>query len=297
MINIFKNLKTATSFTSKDISVILEAIETGKFTNNDIVIHTGAKLASAEDKYSPTIFIDGVNKYNFMKLNKVMSWCPNGSFKDNHRKTGNLESLSGYVYFDIDSVDAEATRLRVSRLPFVYAAWKSLSGTGIGFLVKADWTVENFKSNYTCLSKFFSTLYGLELDKTSDFTRTNVFSYDPDIYINTQAESIKDFVLEPFKEDNSKTKTRNENVFYENDSNSKVIIAIRTALKSKGRFEPGNRHHFLTSFIGTAMTIGIPYDEVVEEFESYLIDQGDLDLFDIMYFDKMWEYFQTNYNY
>lgn len=299
-LNVFKNLKTSTSFVSVDISLILEAIETGKFINDNKVIHTGAKLASAEDKYSDKLFIDGVNKYNYMKLNKVMSWTPNASFNDSHRRTDKLKELSGFIYCDIDGVEPNEAKAIVSQLSFVYAAWKSLSGTGIGFLIKAGHlTADNFKTQYQALSSYFEASYEIKLDKTSDFTRTNVFSYDPDIYINAEATNI-DSTLLYYYTTLPKVYVERTNTFdfYSNGySDSKVNIAINKALKSKGRFILGNRHHFLTSLIGTAMVIGIPYETLVEEFENYLIEEGDFDLFDIMYFDNMWDYFVDNYGY
>lgn len=296
-LNVFKNLKTSTSFVSVDISMILEAIETGKFTHNNHVIHTGAKEASVEDKYDDEVYIDGVNRYNYLKLNMVKSYTPNASFHDNHRKTSKVNKLSGLVYCDIDNVDPVEAKRVVSKLRFVYAAWSSLSGTGIGFLVKASHlTPENFKQQYQALSSYFNKIHRIELDKTSDITRTNVFSYDPEIYINQNATDIEPELLSNFIEV-PKTYTRNSTVFDDDiEASKKVKIAIKYALKSKGEFLPGNRHFFLTSLIGTAIRMELEYDELLEGFESYLQDIGDLDLLDLEHFDKTYNYFVENYS-
>lgn len=309
--NVFKNLTVSTSFTSTTLETVLEAIKTGELnltSGYNRSVATGALNASKEDKYSTEDYLGGKNKYNYLKVNSVMTWCPNASFNNNHRKTSNLKELTGYVYCDIDGIDPKEAKQLVSTLPFVYAAWASLSGTGIGFLVKANWGVDNFKSNYAALSKYFLDTHNIELDKTSDFTRTNVFSYDPNIYINSKASNIDSETLSPFMvvrtnpyikkastaklEANTDLQELIESLEIEIDYKSKVKIALNHAEKVMGEYADGNKYNYLTSFVGTCTTIGIPFDIMVEEFEAYA-DELCMETFeDVMY--KLYNDFEGN---
>ncbi len=285
--NVFKNLQTSKSFASISIQDILTAIKTGSFNLKASLVNTNALEASKEDKYSEVKHIGDKNKYNYLKLNSVMTWTPNATFNNNHRHSSAVNSLTGLVYCDIDGVDSKATKEKVSKLPFVYAAWSSLSGTGIGFLVKANWTLDNFKSNYSSLSKYFKLEHELELDKTSDITRTNVFSYDANIYINEKATNINPSLLlsyittvNPYTKKASsyiKATTEVQDNFTELVESlnitpayaTKVKIAIQHAIKTVGDYKVGNKHNFRASFIGTCTTMGIPFDTMLEEFETY----------------------------
>ena len=310
MLNIFKSLSTSHSFASVSIDDVMTAIKTGYFKHKTYTVNTGAIEASKEDKYSTEDYIGGKNMYNFLKVNRVMTWCPNASFNSNHRHNTQLKQLTGYVYCDIDGINPDTAKELLIKLPFVYSVWASLSGTGVGFLVKADWTVDNFKANYKALSAYFLAEHKLELDKTSDFTRTNVFSYDPNYCINIEASNIDSKTLSPYigvttnpyikSTPTAKLSTVTQSNFDELveelnvtvDYTSKVKVAINYAIKSKGLFEDGNRHNFLTSLIGTANKIGIPYEILVEEFENYLVEENSFDLFDAVGFDNIYASFE-----
>jgi len=135
------------------------------------------------------------NMYNFIKSAKtpVVTW--NADF-DNKRSLKNIKSLSGYIYMDVDdfSVISQAEVRRIltdNALDFVKAVWDSFGGNGIGFLVKVDnLTVDNFKWTWTSVVKKFDGI-NIKIDKaTKDITRINVLSYDENIFIRENCNSI-----------------------------------------------------------------------------------------------------------
>lgn len=144
------------------------------------------------------------NLYEHVKFTKVkmVTWAL-GEFSGRRRKADiTSENLSGYMYLDIDdystiinseefepSNESEAISyvrsiLTSNTYPFIKAAWRSFGGRGYGFLVKCeDLSIENYKATWKTLNTLFNRK-GIELDsQTKDYTRSNVLSYDPNIFI------------------------------------------------------------------------------------------------------------------
>lgn len=156
------------------------------------------------------------NIYTFIKSTKtpIVTW--NGSFKEK-RSIKNLESLSGYIYMDVDDFSEKSETdvyniLTDNGLSFIKAVWKSFGGHGFGFLVHFDGlTVENFKHNWLETSKKFQGL-GIKIDKaTKDITRINVLSFDENLFIrdvttpiiasNVKPEDFTEIKIEPLSDD------------------------------------------------------------------------------------------------
>lgn len=121
------------------------------------------------------------------EFNKLKSSLPvaqlNGSFPQ--RKENSVQALSGLAYLDIDTGDIPSIRLSLASSPYVYAYWTSVSGRGLGILVRYS------NPNNTQFNNVLSEL-AIELDIPIDnnakgLARTNFLSYDPDLYHNPKA--------------------------------------------------------------------------------------------------------------
>jgi hypothetical protein len=125
-------------------------------------------------------------EYNKIKF-QIPTFTPNARFSQ-RRDLKYLEEPSGFIYIDLDDYhDIDLLK----RDEYIYSCWKSLSGSGIGALVKVESiTAQNFKHCWSYLYNYFKG-YGITIDKqTCDITRQNVISFDPNIYINENAVSL-----------------------------------------------------------------------------------------------------------
>lgn len=156
------------------------------------------------------------NLYSFIKSAKIPVVTWNACF-DSKRTLKSITGLSGYMYMDVDqfddkTIDETYNILTDNGLNFVKAVWKSFGGTGLGFLVQVDGlSIENFKWNWVEFSKKFLEL-GIKIDKaTKDATRTNVLSFDENIFIRetcvplvaieNQPENQITLKVDPLKDD------------------------------------------------------------------------------------------------
>lgn len=142
------------------------------------------------------------NMYNFVKSSKtpVVTW--NAAF-DSKRSMKSISNLSGYIYMDVDDFSEisqeEVRRILTDKgLDFVKAVWDSFGGTGLGFLVQVDnLTPENFKWTWASIAKKFEAIK-VKVDKaTKDITRINVLTYDDNIFIRENCNSITAVVEKP----------------------------------------------------------------------------------------------------
>lgn len=230
----------------------------------------------------------GSDLYESIKTT-IPTWTPNGCF-DKVRAARNLIDISGFIYIDIDD-EFEASV--ICDMPFIYAAWHSLSGFGYGMLVKVDnLTKENFTAAWLHTAEILSQ-YGIVVDKqTKDISRQNVISCDSSIYNNPDCIPIdmKDVFVEtqtvvdyPFNDDFDVTIGSKD---YVSDDTSNSKIAYTTTLDDyKGQdyivieegkgcrycFLPksvgtGNRHRWLAGYIISLLYINpkITMDELIK---------------------------------
>lgn len=125
-------------------------------------------------------------EYNKIKF-QIPTFTPNARFSQ-RRDLKYLEEPSGFIYIDMDDYH-DINFLKSDE--YIYSCWRSLSGIGIGALVKVNGiTAQNFKGCWSYLFNYFKG-YGITIDKqTCDITRQNVISFDPNIYINENAVSL-----------------------------------------------------------------------------------------------------------
>jgi hypothetical protein len=170
-VSLCENIKKSQITGSDTINGILEKIQKGETEKL-------TELARSYGKHSL--------EYDKIKC-QVPTFTPNASFSQ-RRDLMHLQEPSGFIYIDLDDYH-DINFLKQDE--YIYSCWKSLSGIGIGALVKVNGiTKQNFKGCWSYLYNYFKE-YGITIDKqTCDITRQNVISFDPDIYINENAASF-----------------------------------------------------------------------------------------------------------
>jgi hypothetical protein len=115
------------------------------------------------------------------------------------RGTKNLVSHSGFILIDIDDLEDIPAALKVLKKDkFSYAIFKSVSGNGLGVLIKID--PAKHTESFSSIEAYYSFKYQLTADTAcKDVSRTRYVSYDPDTYINKKADKFID-IIEPAKE-------------------------------------------------------------------------------------------------
>jgi len=108
-----------------------------------------------------------------------------GTMYKSFRTDESLSTHSKFVPFDVDDVPIEKLKADALKDEYIYALWKSPSGTGCHGLIKiADGNKHD--EHYTALLKRYPIF-----DPTArNPSRVLFFSYDPDIYINENAKTF-----------------------------------------------------------------------------------------------------------
>jgi hypothetical protein len=151
-----------------------------------ISLHSILNVIKHGDSYRPHILKArtlGKGSMGYIKIKEeyLPTFRFNFHFRD-YAKNGNIVSPTGLLYLDIDDVDA------IPDSEYIFASWKSLSGTGYGILVKVkNLNLLNFKQTYLQVAQKIGISVDIHAAKA---TQQTVLSYDPDLYFN---ECSKEF--------------------------------------------------------------------------------------------------------
>ena len=301
MPTIFRNLqKAGTPLKTKDgMNKIVGVYELlGHYKNSPykekIISIRGKKNDHDKKKYNIYQFGKNVtvewNDYEAMKHMgiPVVTWgvdIPDGK----RRVKGQLtdENLTQFMYYDIDSYEnctIEEIMEFLKTLPVVAGAWKSLSGSGGGFLVKFNGlTLENIKYNFSYYKERIEEMFlkyvgnflagsgaSFTIDNLSDFTRVNVMSHDPDLYVNKECGVI--WAL------NDPKKKKKNNIDFVSDNSIPFSIMeghlnfiYENAISKDGSINTSeNRiaYPFFTSYFGDANICGISLDNACKYLQD-----------------------------
>jgi hypothetical protein len=197
------------------------------------------------------------NYSNAKKQLPLVIWA--GEFTG--KKTKDVKSLNGVLYFDIDDTKG-ITRKTLEAIPEVYALWTSVSGEGFGGLVRYE---GDYKKAYKQLCKVWAINYGIHLDRScSNVNRMNFISYDENLYINENAKTIFTEVAE-VKEDIAATGTYAADL----EDVIEIIMSAAEALTGAG-YVKGNYHNYLLQLVSGAVMYGVAYDDFISNIESYV---------------------------
>lgn len=176
---IFRNFNEVVE--QKDILKILDDIKTG----TDCNAITYLRKSLAEDK-----------KEAAERAKKALpAFTPSATFKGG-RKMEFLTAYNALVVLDIDKITKEKlteSKEKLQSNEYVFAAFTSPSGNGLKLFIKVSTDKTEHKETFLKLQEYFENLLQLEIDKSGkDITRLCFFSYDPDLYLNENAEVFTD---------------------------------------------------------------------------------------------------------
>jgi hypothetical protein len=167
IVTYFKGLRSTKPDSNRELSTILEDIQTGKW--KAVVERCRTDLS---------------------KKNLLPCFTPTGIF--NHRSIKGLEEYNGIVCLDIDHVeDPEALKKEAAKISWVHAAFITPSGKGLKVIVKTSATVENYKEvEETVQAAFRDETNFVRDNHCKDIARIQFVSYDPDLYYNPTSSTF-----------------------------------------------------------------------------------------------------------
>ena len=240
---IFKNFNEVTE--QKDILKILSDIKTGVYQN----AITYLRKSLADNK-----------KEAAEKAKKSLpAFTPSATFNGG-RKMEFLTNYNALMVLDIDKLEKEKlqqckTKIRMD--DFVFASFVSPSGNGLKIFVKVSSDKEQHKETFLELQRYFEELLQVEIDKSGkDITRLCFMSFDPELYLNENAEvfasgakqSVQTDSQTVKKTDNRQPTTNNPETIYEH--------CVRFTEK-KIQFTEGNRNNFVYALANNLNRKGI----------------------------------------
>lgn len=191
-VTVFKCCKSKTVDETKSLDDIFNVIKTGGYIagcrNLEEYTEIGRKLLNEGN--APA--------YKVFKESRMPAIMTNALFEKGRKSTDphSFQEVQ-YVMFDIDKMEdvvlwLEDLHENPSKYDMFYAVYISLSGNGLHILVAVrGLTDENFKDCYKHIASEIGIKYNLNVDMSCcDIARLCILSYDPNIFINEQAEVL-----------------------------------------------------------------------------------------------------------
>ena len=235
-ITIFKNIKDTSTPFHRPVETILDRIKDGKCKS----LITGIRKEKDKDKRN--------------KLKQELpSICFSGTF--NKRTDDAIMEHSGLICLDFDGFKTTALmkkkKTELSKDKYTYALFISPSGNGLKVLVRIPCDADKHRSYFIALEKHYDCP---EFDVTcKNVSRVCYESYDPDIFINDNADIWTEEHIEEF-------------VSYDNESRAtlrltddeETIKRIRLWWEKDYGMVPKQRNNNLYVLAATLRDFGIP---------------------------------------
>ena len=213
------------------------------------------KNGSWKDKISKIQYY--ISKGNKSEANDLKRGLPaftiSATYK-NKRKIENIESYSGLLHLDYDKLDdVQVVKSKLISNPFTYAAFISPSGNGLKVLVKSNSSLSTHTFAFNSLKQYYDGVVGITSDNSvKDILRFCFVSYDPDLYLNEDAE-----VFEAQSYPNNETKSQ------------KDIKLVWDFTSNNQQFTEGNRNNFVHLFACNANRFDYDINKTLNYAYSY----------------------------
>ena len=160
---------------------------------------------------------------------------------------------SGFICLDFDKTTKEEI---LQNSKYIYAAFLSPTGTGVKVLVRIPADISTHGARFDALREYFN--HASFDPKTRDLSRLCFDSYDPDIYVNTDA---------PVFEGKLSVSSYNHTEKQPDlpiTSHSRIYDNLRSWMERKGEhFTSGNRNNYVSKLAGACNRYGIPRDTCI----------------------------------
>jgi hypothetical protein len=206
------------------------------------VIRTSQQLKQAVE----IIRIEKDSEKRRVLKNNSLPYINFGVFKGNKRLNINLESTE-FILLDYDHLGDELLKAKekLKKDKSVFMFFVSPSGDGLKVVYRLNEQLTDY-NKFSDLYKYYAKQLGADLgadaDKTSDASRACFLSYDPDIYVNVNADKL---AVIDVKDDRVKNKTHNTKTDDKDD-----ILGLLSGVGE------GDRTNTATRIIGSFMHKG-----------------------------------------
>jgi hypothetical protein len=193
-----------------------------------------------------------IDKANDLKK-KLPCFTISATF-NKRRKPSNIDSYTGLLHLDYDKLNnAQKVKAQVLKMPFTYAAFISPSGKGVKVIVKCDSNLNTHGEVFNSLKDYYDGELSTESDgAVKDVPRLCFVSYDPDLYLNENAE-----IFMNQSHQNNKTKTQ------------KDLDWVWDFTANKKEFVEGNRNGFIHLYACNANRYDFEMNDVINYAYSY----------------------------
>ena len=194
-----------------------------------------------------------IEKAGFLKM-RLPAITISATFKEGGRKKGDIDTYTNLLHLDYDYIDnVQELKAKIVDIPYTYAAFISPSGKGLKVLIKSDNILSTHTFTFNALKRYYDRIVGVDSDiKVKDFTRLCFVSYDPDLYLNEDAE-----VFEAQSYPNNETKSE------------KDIAWVWNFTANKKEFIEGNRNSFIHLYACNANRYGFDINETLNYAYRY----------------------------
>lgn len=232
-VSIFKTIKNTAPFGNRDVGKILDRIREGK-----------SKALVEKIRIEPD-----VDKKKALKL-ELPVVCFNGIFSK--RSISGFEKPSGLMVLDFDDLpNATEKKNELAKDPTVFSAWISPRGNGVKALIRIP-LVENdkdFKKVYAHVKNKYPDID----DSGKDISRACFESYDPDIYVNLEAEQLQVKIIPDVLPEKIGV-TTNVPVTDQNEIANRLMVWFRK------HWNPNQRNNSLIKLALAFNDFGVPKD-------------------------------------
>lgn len=266
----YKNVVERPYKSSKQLSTpgrlvsMLELLTNERYTNNDLL--TKLRLSGYKSDF-----------YNSNKSG--LSAATFSTVQDDltiDRSDANTLYHTGYISFDIDVdknpyllTDPESIRdFIIDNIPYVAYLGKSVSNIGYWGLIPIL-NKDDHYGHYAAMKELFAK-HEIILDKTSDISRLRFIAYDPDGYINDDAQIYTESLA---------VETNNNYIEnYERKATDEFFIAACRWIEAKHEitFQKGSIHNYLLYLYGTLRGCHISRENALNWIYNNLIDESQI---------------------
>lgn len=217
----------------------------------------------------------------------LIAFTPSATFKGG-RKLDYLQNYNQIIVLDIDKVEKNKLaeiKQKAIQLSTTFMAFISPSNNGLKLFIKVSTNQDEHKNTYNIVKEFYEKELEIEIDKSGkDITRLCFYSYDPEIYFNSNAEIFNTSSVRVedesllyreqeglIQKENSNETHRNhtQNSFTETyqrpftpDTNTLIEHCVRFT-KQKMDYIEGNRNNFVHQLACNLNRKGISYAEAL----------------------------------
>jgi hypothetical protein len=176
-----------------------------KVTNSITILKWFNSISGSSYSNLITQAREGNLDYKETKRKKLPCVTYNFLFNE-YRADNNIISSTGLMYIDVDDPTFKLDLIDKSK---VLAFYKSFGGLGCGIVIKiSGLTTKNFRTNYEHIANELGIISYVDLG-AAKASQLNVLSYDPDIYVNINAQEF--VAIEPLAVPHSITNVKTPN--------------------------------------------------------------------------------------